>query len=136
VIDAATRRLVIERAGNRCEYCRLPQAAYAATFNVDHVVASQHRRDDGHSNLALSCPKCNRKKGPNLAGIDPATQSVVTLFHPRTDVWSDHFRWNGPLLIGITPRGRATIVALDLNGSGRVELRRALILEGVFPPVD
>lgn len=132
MIDSLTRALVISRAGNRCEYCRLPQHAYEATFNIDHIVASQHQHDDDPANLALSCPKCNRKKGPNLSGIDSVTQSVTTLFHPRRDDWAAHFRWNGPLLVGLTPCGRATVALLDLNQEDRVRLRQALIAESAL----
>jgi hypothetical protein len=135
VIDSATRALVVARAGGRCEYCQLPQAGYEATFNVDHIVASQHRLDDDPANLALCCPRCNRKRGPNLAGIDPLSQSLVAIFHPRRDHWPDHFRWNGPLLVGLTAIGRATIAVLDLNNDERVRLRQSLIAEGAFPPV-
>jgi hypothetical protein len=106
-----------------------------ATFNVDHIVASQHRGDNDPSNLAFCCPKCNRKKGPNLAGIDPLTQSVVALFHPRHEMWADHFQWNGPLLIGATTTGRATVAVLDLNSDERVRLRKSLIAEGHWPPI-
>jgi hypothetical protein len=132
VIDSATRAFVLQRASNRCEYCKLPQQGYEATFNVDHIIASQHRQDDHPGNLALSCPKCNRKKGPNLAGIDPATQSLVPLFHPRNEIWADHFVWHGLILTGLTPTGRATIALLDLNGEDRIRLRRALAAEGMF----
>jgi hypothetical protein len=132
VIDPATRVLVVARAGSRCEYCHLPQAAYAATFNVDHIIATQHRTDNAEANLALACPKCNRKKGPNLSGIDPVTKAVVPLFHPRNDNWQDHFQWNGPLINGLTACGRATIAVLDLNQDERVRLRQALIAEGLF----
>jgi hypothetical protein len=135
VIDSATRALVVARAANRCEYCLLPQEGYEATFNIDHIIASQHKQDDDASNLALSCPKCNRKKGPNLSSVDPLSQSVVALFNPRKDVWSQHFRWNGPLVVGLTAVGRATIALLDLNEEERVRLRQALIAEGKFRPV-
>lgn len=33
---------VRERAGNRCEYCRLPQYALPLPFQIDHVVAESH----------------------------------------------------------------------------------------------
>ena len=132
MIDTATRALVIARAANRCEYCRLPQAGYEATFHVDHITATQHEDNDDPANLALACPKCNRKKGPNIAGIDPDTQTLVPLFHPRNDLWRDHFLWNGPLLAGLTSCGRATIALLDFNGEDRVRLRRSLMAEGVF----
>jgi len=134
VINSTTRSFVIARAAGRCEYCLLPQSAYEATFPIDHIIATQHRPDDSPENLALSCPKCNRKKGPNLVGIDPMTQALVRLYNPRTDLWSNHFRWNGPQVIGLTSCGRATIAVLDLNQVDRARLREALIDEGVFPP--
>lgn len=37
-IPAALRRLVIERAANRCEYCGLAQVSQIATFHIDHVI--------------------------------------------------------------------------------------------------
>lgn len=33
--NAGLRRLVVERAGNRCEYCRLAQEGQEATFHID-----------------------------------------------------------------------------------------------------
>jgi hypothetical protein len=113
----------------------LPQSGYEATFNVDHIIAVQHRRDDSAANLCLSCPKCNRKKGPNLSAIDPDTQIVVALFNPRIDVWSVHFRWDGPRILGLTPSGRATVALLELNHEERIRLRQSLIREGGFGPV-
>jgi hypothetical protein len=100
------------------------------TFHIDHIAALQLRFDDSTDNLALCCPRCNRKKGPNLAGIDPVTQSVVPLFNPRRDRWSDHFLWKGPLMEGLTPAARAMIVVLDLNSGDRIRLREFLIAEG------
>ncbi|MCE7989366.1 MAG: hypothetical protein DYG89_50070 [Caldilinea sp. CFX5] len=37
-IPASLRRAVIERAANRCEYCKLAQAGQEATFHIDHVI--------------------------------------------------------------------------------------------------
>jgi hypothetical protein len=109
-----------------------PQAGYEALFHLDHIIASQHVNADDAENRALSCPRCNRKKGPNLAGVDPQTGDVTILFHPRRDVWHDHFQWAGPVLVARTATARATIAALDLNGDDRVRLRLALIAEGIF----
>jgi hypothetical protein len=56
-MDAATRRLVRQRAQDRCEYCRMPQsAAPFLTFHVEHIQARQHIKDDSPDNLALACP--------------------------------------------------------------------------------
>ena len=83
-------------------------------------------------NLALSCYHDNAHKGPNIAGIDPATGAVTRLFHPRRDVWNDHFTWNGPELLGRTPIGRTTVDVLNINLPERVEHRRLLIQAGLL----
>ena len=69
-IDPTLRRLVRHRAGNRCEYCRLPQASYDLTFHVEHIIAQQHKQDDSLENLDLARHQCNLHKGTNLATID------------------------------------------------------------------
>jgi hypothetical protein len=71
---------------------------------------------------------CNRFKGPNVAGVDPDTKEIVRLFHPRLDVWSEHFRWDGPQLTGRTRVGRVTIALLAINDSEFVDVRRALFI--------
>jgi hypothetical protein len=48
--------------------------------------------------------------------------------------WERHFRWDGPYLVGRTPTGRATIAVLQMNAEERIDVRQALIEEGVFPP--
>lgn len=47
--------------------------------------------------------------------------------------WARHFRWLGDVVIGRSRVGRATIAVLQMNAEERVELRQALIDEGVFP---
>lgn len=128
----STLLYVRRRANNRCEYCHLPQVGHEERFSVDHVIAKQRLKDDSTDNLALSCLRCNLFKGPNLSGLDPADKSIVTLFNPRGQNWSDHFQWNGPILVGRTPVGRATIMTLRMNAPQRVRLRRALLDEGVL----
>jgi hypothetical protein len=126
--------LVWERARNCCEYCRLPARYSSARFDIDHVIAEQHRGKTVASNLALACFADNHHKGPNLAGIDPRTGKKTWLFNPRRMKWSRHFRWQGPMLLGRTGTGRATIATLGMNLPCRVAQRAALIEEGVFPP--
>ena len=129
-------RRVRDRAKGFCEYCRLPQAFYPWSFQIDHIIAEQHHGKTRSGNLALACPRCNRSKGPNLSGFDLRTGAITPLFHPRRDRWSDHFRWRGPRLLGLTPVGRVTIQVLNINHPDDVKLRRALIAEGVFPRDD
>jgi len=35
------------------------------TFHIEYIIPRQHGGDDQLDNLALSCPWCNRAKGPN-----------------------------------------------------------------------
>lgn len=127
-MDAELRRIVRQRAEERCEYCRLPgNSAPFLTFHVEHVQSQQHIDDDSLENLALACPDCNRHKGPNLTSIDPVTRDVVPLFHPRKDCWSDHFRLDGATIVGLTPTGVVTARLLNMNSPERIRIRELLI---------
>jgi len=124
----ATARLVRQRAGECCEYCRLPQAVSALRFHIEHIVARQHGGSEDAENLALACPECNLRKGPNLSGIDPDTGETTTLFHPRRDSWHDHFVDIEGRISGISPAGRATVSLLGMNTTDRCRLRQCIKL--------
>ena len=98
---------VWQRAEEICEYCRMPQLYDPMPFQVDHIIAQQHHGPTVFENLALACLSCNNHKGPNIAGIDRegGRDEVVRLFHPRNDLWDEHFEWDGPFLRGLTPIG-------------------------------
>ena len=132
-MDRALEDLARRRAVDRCEYCQVPQSHDRLPFEIDHIIAESHGGETKASNLCLCCFACNRHKGPNIAGIDPETRRIVPLFHPRRHKWSRHFRWDGPVLVGLTPNGRATVRVLKINLDHRVGFRRELIGEGVFP---
>lgn len=72
-MDAATRRLFRPRARERCEYCRLPQAAQPfVTFHVEHIIARQHGGSDDPMNLCLACERAvQRLQGPERRGPRP-----------------------------------------------------------------
>lgn len=108
------------------------QEAYDLTFHVEHVIASQHLRDDSPSNLALACDRCNLHKGTNLSSIDPDTGEQVGLFNPRAQAWDDHFGLVGAEIVGLSPIGRATVRLLNMNSERRLLLRKQLIEEGEF----
>jgi hypothetical protein len=133
-MDERLAQEVRRRAGDVCEYCRVAQASYPTVpFPIDHIIARQHDGPTVASNLALSCLHCNSHKGPNIAGIDPRTKKLTKLFNPRRHKWGRHFRWDGPLVVGRTAIGRVTVAVLALNAPEAVEVREALIEEGIFP---
>ena len=130
-MDEQLVQLVWRRADGRCEYCFLPQTGTTLSHEFDHVIAAKHGGRTTAGNLALACFTFNHHKGPNIAGIDPVTNSIVRLYNPRRHKWDRHFTWAGPILVGRTAIGRATIAILEINLSYRVEIRAALMDEGV-----
>lgn len=54
-IPASLRRLVIQRADDRCEYCRISQAGQVATFHIDHILPVVANGETTPENLALAC---------------------------------------------------------------------------------
>jgi hypothetical protein len=134
-VDKGLADAVRRRAQFRCEYCLIPTASYPSMpFPIDHIIARKHDGPTALTNLALSCLHCNAHKGSNIAGRDPATRVLTTLFNPRRHAWAVHFRWDGPILTGRTPVGRVTIHVLKLNHPKLVRVRRRLLELGLFPP--
>jgi hypothetical protein len=135
MMDAAIRALVRERAGGRCEYCRLHEVETDFfAFHVEHVIAKKHGGTDDPETLCYACPECNWAKGPNLAGM--LEESMYPLFNPRTQNWQRHFRWDRTTLVGKTKTGIVTVQVLNINEASRVMLRENLLFEGRFPPDD
>ena len=137
-VTAQQKQAVVERAQGCCEYCR-SQARFATQpFSVEH---SKPRSQGGKTtldNLALACQGCNNHKYTKTEGRDPVSGDIVPLYHPRQQRWYDHFTWNDDftLIIGLTPTGRATVEALQLNREGIINLRRILYAMGEHPPAE
>ncbi|MCO5053022.1 MAG: HNH endonuclease [Verrucomicrobiae bacterium] len=133
-IPAQLRRQAIQRAGNRCEYCGLSQVSQEATFHIDHVIPTDAGGATTLNNLALACVSCSLRKGARMKAIDPKTGNEVRLFSPRRDSWRLHFRWDGVRVVGISPTGRATVAALNLNRDVAQAIRHEEILRARHPP--
>jgi 5-methylcytosine-specific restriction endonuclease McrA len=129
------RKLVETRAAGRCEYCHAPQAACGYRFHLEHIFPAAEGGSDRLQNRALACAACNLTKGDRTTAVDPETRQTVALYNPRSNAWDEHFRWHDerPLIVGVTPQGRATVVALDLNGELRLDARRLWISAGLLP---
>lgn len=125
-MNAATRALVRQRADHRCEYCQIHQDdSPLAALHIEHIRPRKHGGGDDHSNLCLACIDCNLHKGSNLTGIDPDSDAMTPLFHPREQKWEDHFPWDGIHIAGRTDIGRTTIRVLCMNSDEQLELRMA-----------
>ena len=124
MIGSQTRTQVRERAHNACEYCHPHQDdSPLAALHVEHVIPKAHGGTDELDNLALACIDCNLYKGTNLTGIDPQTNKVTELFHPRRQSWNEHFDLQRVYIVGKTATGRTTIRVLNMNSEDQVALR-------------
>jgi hypothetical protein len=126
--------LVWQRADRCCEYCHFPSEYAYLPFQIDHIIAEKHGGPTAAHNLAVSCYYCNSFNGANISGIDEQgdPDRAVQLYHPRRDVWSEHFYWDGPFLRGKTPIGRATVKTLRMNEPDAVEVRGMLMRLGTL----
>ena len=105
-LDAAVAAAVRAGAGDRCEYCFMQQSLQGATFHLDHIVPRSKGGSLEVSDLALACPSCNLRKADRTMAIDPQGGAWVPLFHPGQQTWSNHFRFAGYRIEGLTAIGR------------------------------
>jgi hypothetical protein len=133
-ISDSLRWQVVERAGNRCEYCGLSQEGQEAVFHVDHIQPVSLGGPTELPNLALACVSCSLRKAARVHATDPLTGEPAEVYHPRNDVWNLHFRWSDCEITGISPTGRATAAALTMNRPIAVRIRAEEKLRGRHPP--
>jgi hypothetical protein len=130
------RKRITEKARHRCGYCLTLEAVSGIPLTLEHIIPKAKGGQDVEENLWLSCRLCNEAKGVLTEAVDPQTGDAVPLFNPRTQIWAEHFIWSedGIHVIGQTPIGRATIVALSLNSELRVRARAIWAEAGWHPP--
>lgn len=135
-ISHDVRRRVLQRAGNRCEYCLAHQDHVFDILEIDHIIPVSIGGSDDEENLCVSCGLCNRYKGAQHTGLDPQGGQPVDLFNPRHQVWHDHFAWGeeGVYVVGLTACGRATVEALQLNNAIATAVRKHWVAAGWYPP--
>jgi 5-methylcytosine-specific restriction endonuclease McrA len=132
-IPALIRQLVSQRAAGICEYCLIHQNFSMYSHEIDHVMATKHGGQSVEDNLVVACLPCNRHKGSDLTSIDPTTGVITPLFNPRIQAWSDHFELENAYILGLTAIGRTTVFLLRMNEIARLQLRQALIDQGLYP---
>ncbi len=133
-VSARLHAEVVRRAEDRCEYCRLSQLGQEAAFHIDHVVPRSADGPTDSGNLALACVSCSLRKWAKQSARDPDSGEEVPLFNPRTQLWSEHFRWHDELIVPLSSTGRATVAALALNRPLILAIRREETARGRHPP--
>jgi len=134
VVSHSLHAEVVLRAGNRCEYCQLSQLGQEAAFHIDHVVPRAAGGPTVADNLALACVSCSLRKWMRQSALDTDSGEEVPLFNPRTQVWREHFRWDGEWIVPLTATGRATVAALALNRPLILATRVEEAVRGRHPP--
>src|SRR5690606_25016532 len=121
---------------DRCGYCLSPQKLVLGQLEIEHLIPRALGGKDEEDNLWLACRMCNGYKGKQIKAIDPQTEQPAALFNPRKQKWSDHFMWSedGSMIIGLTPTGRATVDALQLNNPIAIIVRLEWVSAGWHPP--
>jgi hypothetical protein len=137
-IPRAMRDRVAEQARHRCGYCLTAEAVVGTPMELDHIIPEALGGLTEEDNLWLACSLCNDHKGDRIAALDPDSGEVVQLFNPRRQTWKQHFRWSpeGDQIVGRTPTGRATVLALRLNRPVLVRARQLWVMVGWHPPKD
>ena len=107
-------------------------------LTFDHIIPEAAGGLTVRSNLWLACERCNRYKSDRITAVDPETGQEVGLFNPRTQSWAEHFVWgeHGTMIVGVTPTGRATVIALRLNHPLAVTARSYWVRVGWHPPSE
>jgi hypothetical protein len=134
---AFEQSFIQQRAKKCCEYCKFPMDYSHDAFHIEHIIPLSFGGTNELVNLALACDGCNSFKWAYVEWIDPKTGLKSFLFNPRKDEWAEHFIWADDFttIQGITSQGRATVDLLKMNRLGLINIRKALRVYGVHPPM-
>lgn len=116
-IPRSLRQRVIAESRNQCAYCHTLTTITGARLVIDHIIPEAANGQTIWENPCVACHSCNEFKGAQVEAQDPLTNVRVPLFYPCRQPWHEHFCWSedGSHIIGLTPIGRATVVALNMN---------------------
>lgn len=137
-IPVELQRQVRADAGSRCGYCHSSELLTGMPLEFEHLIPEAGGGPTSRDNLWLSCHRCNEYKGARTHAVDPLSGETTSLYNPRTHSWREHFAWtlDGVFVVGLTPCGRATVEALQLNNAYVIEARRFWVAAGWHPPHD
>ena len=119
-ISSKLRNEVALRASFCCECCLIDEAKTGLLCEVDHIIGIKHNGATDSSNLAYACFTCNRNKGSDLASIDWDTNEIIRFYNPRSDIWAEHFRFEGFHIAALTQIGKVTEIIFRFNDRKRL----------------
>src|SRR5258706_6248113 len=145
ITAAMTKRTIPEdvvarvrsRADDRCGYCLSPQHLVLGWLEIEHLIPKAKRGTDDEENLWLTCRLCNNFKGIQTDALHPESGQRVPLVDPRAandGSTPSVGATMGSTIVGMTPSGRATVIALQLNNMIAVMVRLQWIAAGLHSP--
>ncbi len=132
-VPVTYRKIVIERAESCCEYCLIHQEDAFLSFEIDHIISEKHGGETAIDNLAYTCFYCNRFKGSDIGSVLLPEMNFIRFYHPRIDVWSEHFELEDAIIHPKTDIGKITAKILKFNEVERIMERQLLIQLERYP---
>lgn len=132
-IPEKLRSFVINRAHHCCEYCLMHDVHLVFGGHIDHIISIKHDGKTVEANLAYACLVCNVNKGSDIASFNHDKEEYIPLFHPRKQVWKEHFSYDEGKINPLTEIGNATIRTLQINRFDRISRRLALSSISAYP---
>lgn len=128
---APLKEIKIKESGSKCVYCesKITATQYGELDHIDPksncISLAKVSLIYDYKNLALCCRICNERKA-NLGITSP-------LLSPYSNRPETHIVYAGTIPVGVTPLGRKTILALELDTRGdlaiNIKNRLASIIE-------
>ena len=81
-IPERMRKLIAQRALNRCEYCHLHEFDAYYSHQIEHIVSLKHGGKTVIENLAFAYAHCNSNKRNRFGNHAPSKQNFNRLFQP------------------------------------------------------
>jgi len=107
-ISVALRKRVTQLAEHRCGYCLRTEELMGMAMTIEHLIPQALGGLTTEDNLWLACTSCNQFKGTQIK----ARESIL----------------------GKTPCGRVTVIALQMNNPEIIVTRRLWVSAGWWPP--
>jgi hypothetical protein len=100
----------------------MPQNWFLTSLLRLNISPLSQQGTNDESNLALACRSCNLRKGTRISDIDNDSNSEVQFFHPRQNLWGEHFQIDteAGMVMEITAVGKVTVENLKMNSAAQV----------------
>lgn len=136
-ISKKNKDFIRKLAKGCCEYCQSQEAYSTQNFSMEHIIPTRLNGSNEIDNLALCCQGCNNFKFIKIGLEDKETGEFIPFFHPRKDIWTEHFKWSEDFLqiIPLTKIGEVTVKVLKMNRQQVINWRTAVLSIGKHPPV-